>query len=435
MNEKEIQKIKDLDRSAVWHPFTQMQEYMAAEPLIVERGEGPFLYDIEGRRYIDGVSSLWVNVHGHRKREIDQAVIAQLGKVAHSTLLGVGNVPSVLLAEKLLSLAPKNLKKVFYSDSGSTAVEIAIKMAFQYWQQQGGAAAKKTRFVTLRNAYHGDTLGSVSVGGIELFHRIFHPLLFDALWIENFSLEHAERIFQEHEGEIAACIVEPLVQGAAGMRTQPAGFLRGLREICDRHDAFLICDEVATGFGRTGKMFAVEHEGVAPDFLCLAKGISGGYLPLAATLTTERVFQGFCGDYRDFKTFFHGHSYTGNPLACAAALASLDIFEKEKVVASLAQKIGFFQEALKRFREHPHVADVRQVGMMAGIELIQDKAKGIAYPIEAKMGARVCQEARRRGALLRPLGDVLIVLPPLAIEMETLQELLNILYASLDEVA
>jgi adenosylmethionine-8-amino-7-oxononanoate transaminase len=412
MNEKEIQKIKDL-----------------------ERGEGPFLYDIEGRRYIDGVSSLWVNVHGHRKREIDQAVIAQLGKVAHSTLLGVGNVPSVLLAEKLLSLAPKNLKKVFYSDSGSTAVEIAIKMAFQYWQQQGGAAAKKTRFVTLRNAYHGDTLGSVSVGGIELFHRIFHPLLFDALWIENFSLEHAERIFQEHEGEIAACIVEPLVQGAAGMRTQPAGFLRGLREICDRHDAFLICDEVATGFGRTGKMFAVEHEGVAPDFLCLAKGISGGYLPLAATLTTERVFQGFCGDYRDFKTFFHGHSYTGNPLACAAALASLDIFEKEKVVASLAQKIGFFQEALKRFREHPHVADVRQVGMMAGIELIQDKAKGIAYPIEAKMGARVCQEARRRGALLRPLGDVLIVLPPLAIEMETLQELLNILYASLDEVA
>lgn len=434
MNGDEIKKLKDLDRSAVWHPFTQMQDYMAEEPLIVERGAGCYLFDIDGRRYIDGISSLWVNVHGHRKAEIDRAIVAQLGQVAHATLLGTGNVPSIRLAERLLALAPKNLAKVFYSDSGSTSVEIAIKMAFQYWQQQGGAAARRTRFVTLKEAYHGDTIGSVSVGGIDLFHRIFKPLLFDTLAIENFDLKHARELFAAHRGTIAACIAEPLIQGASGMRTQPPGFLKGLRELCDQEGTFLICDEVATGFGRTGKMFAVEHEGVEPDFLCLAKGITGGYLPLAATLTTGRIFQGFCGAYQDYKTFFHGHSYTGNPLACAAALANLEIFEKERVLETLQPKIKFLREALLRFSAHPRVREVRQVGMMAGIELVKDKNTGEEYPLGDKMGFRVCTEARKRGALLRPLGNVLVLMPPLGIEVEILRELVDSLYDSLEAV-
>ncbi len=426
-------RLKDLDRRLVWHPFTQMQEYMAEEPLIVERGEGCHLIDVAGRRYLDGVSSLWVNVHGHRRAEIDAAIRAQLDKIAHSTLLGLANVPSIELAERLLQVAPYNLKKVFYSDNGATSVEIALKMAFQYWQQRGGAAAKKIRFVTLRDAYHGDTLGSVSVGGIDLFHKVFRPLLFESLVIERFSFEQASEIFTRYSGEIAACVVEPMIQGAAGMRTQPPGFLTHLRKLCDAHGAFLICDEVATGFGRTGKMFAVEHEGVAPDFLCLAKGITGGYLPLAATLTTEQVFQGFCGAYRDFKTFFHGHSYTGNPLACAAALANLKIFEEDRVIERLQPKVALLGEALRRFATHPQVREVRQIGLMAGIELTADKAAGTPYPLEAKMGFRVCRAARERGALLRPLGNVLVVLPPLAIESGDLQALLDILWEALEE--
>jgi adenosylmethionine---8-amino-7-oxononanoate aminotransferase len=434
MDPEEIKKLKDLDRQLVWHPFTQMKEYMAEEPLIIERGEGCFLFDIEGKRYIDGISSLWVNVHGHRQPQIDDALRSQLGKIAHSTLLGIGNVPSILLAQRLLQYAPKNLAKVFYSDSGSTAVEIAIKMAFQYWQQQGGENLKKIKFVTLENAYHGDTLGSVSVGAIELFHKIFHPLLFDTLVIPRFDEKEAERIFTEHSGTIAACIVEPMIQGAAGMRLQPPGFLRRLRKLCDAHGALLICDEVATGFGRTGKMFAVEHEGVEPDFLCLAKGITGGYLPLAATLTTECVFQGFQGAYQDFRTFFHGHSYTGNPLACAAALANLDLFEQEKILAGLPAKIGFLREELQRFSEHPHVCEVRQLGLMVGIELVEDKVSGRSYPVESKTAFRVCQAARKRGALLRPLDDVLVILPPLSVDLETLHSLLKILYEAMEEV-
>ncbi len=426
MKPEEIKKLKDLDRKFVWHPFTQMQEYMAEEPIIIERGEGCFLFDIEGKKYIDGVSSLWVNIHGHRKAEIDEAIRRQLQKVAHSTLLGIGNIPSVLLAERLLKIAPKNLSKVFYSDSGSTAVEIAIKMAFQYWQQQGGEHSKKIKYVTLQNAYHGDTLGAVSVGGIELFHKIFKPLLFDSLVIVDFSFEEAEKIFQENSGTISACVVEPLIQGAAGMKVQPKGFLSHLKRLCDRHGAFLICDEVATGFGRTGKMFAVEHEGVKPDFLCLAKGITGGYLPLAATLTTEQIFEGFTGAYQDFRTFFHGHSYTGNPLACAAALANLEIFEKEGVVEGLAPKIQFLEEELQRFAAHPRVIEVRQLGMMAGIEL--------SGSLEERWGHRVCMAARKRGALLRSLGNVLVVLPPLAIDLETMHSLLGILYEAIEEV-
>ena len=432
MDPAKIQQLKDADRKHVWHPFTQMRDYMGEDPLIIERGEGSYLIDIEGKRYLDGVSSLWVNVHGHRKKEVDDAVKKQIDKIAHSTLLGLGNVPSIQLAQALLEVAPKNLTKVFYSDSGSTSVEIALKMSFQYWKQKG--EGRRTRFITLENAYHGDTIGSVSVGGMELFHSIFRPLLFESYAIPNFDLEAARRIFAEHSQEVAACIVEPLIQGAAGMRVQAPGFLKAIRELCDQHGVHLICDEVATGFGRTGRMFAVEHEGVQPDFLCMAKGISAGYLPLAATLTTEEVFSAFSGSYTDFKTFFHGHSYTGNPLACAAALANLEIFRRDQILNKLPEKIKFLQQDLQRFSKHPHVLEVRQVGMMVGIELIQEKDPPAPYPIEERVAHRVCMAARNRGALLRPLGDVLVILPPLSMEEEEIHSLLSALYDSLDEV-
>jgi len=413
--------LKDLDRNLVWHPFTQMRDYQAEEPLIIERGEGCTLYDIDGKAYLDGISSLWVNVHGHRRAEVDSAIREQLNKIAHSTLLGFGNVPSIELAERLVDLAADNLTKVFYSDSGSTAVEIALKMAFQYWYQKG--ERNRTKFISLKDAYHGDTVGSVSVGGIDLYHSIFKPLLFESYAIENFDLKQARKIFTEHGDQLVACVIEPMIQGAAGMRVQPAGFVRGIRELCDEFGVLMICDEVATGFGRTGKMFAVEHEGVRPDFLCLAKGITAGYLPLAATLTTERVFEGFQGAYTDFRTFFHGHSYTGNPLACAAALANLRIFEQDRVLEQLPEKIHFLAEALKKFAGHPRVKEVRQLGMMVGVELQ-------GFPLERRMAHRVCLEARRRGVLVRPLGDVLVLMPPLSVTVTELNTLVTVLYDS-----
>lgn len=425
MDKKERDRLRELDRQLVWHPFTQMQDYQEEEPLIIESAQGCTLVDIEGKHYLDGVSSLWVNVHGHRRREVDEAIRAQLDQVAHSTLLGAGNVPSVKLAEALLKIAPDNLSKVFYSDSGSTSVEVALKMAFQYWKQKG--ESQRTKFITLENAYHGDTVGSVSVGGIELFHSIFRPLLFDTVAIPDFDLLKGREIFAKHSHEVAACIIEPMVQGAAGMRIQPPGFVRGIRQLCDEFGILMICDEVATGFGRTGMMFAVEHEGVRPDFLCLAKGISAGYLPLAATLTTEEVFSAFSGSYTDFKTFFHGHSYTGNPLACAAALANLKIFEQDRVLEGLAKKISVMREGLLPFTKHPSVGEVRQLGLMVGVELA-------GYAVEERMAHRVCMEARKHGALFRPLGDVLVVMPPLAISSEEIQLLLSILYDSLQEL-
>lgn len=430
MNSEEIKKLKMLDREIVWHPFTQMREYRAEEPIIIERAEGFYLIDIDGNRYLDGISSLWVNVHGHQKEAIDQAIIAQLGKVAHSTLLGIANVASILLAEALLKIAPKNLSKVFYSDSGSTAVEIAVKMAFQYWQQRGEPQRKK--FVTLENAYHGDTIGSVSVGGIDLFHHIFKPLLFESIPIQKLNLDQARDIFAKNQGEIAACIVEPMIQGAAGMLVQPPGFLSAIRKLCDEFNVLLICDEVATGFGRTGKMFAIEHEGIQPDFLCLAKGITGGYLPLAATLTTQQVFEAFEGSYQDFKTFFHGHSYTGNPLACAAALANLEIFQKENTLEKLPEKIKLIQKNLSEIQKHPCVKETRQLGLMAGIELA--KPDGKAFPLEQRIANQVCKAARKQGILLRPLGDVVVLMPPLAIDLETLEIIFEGLKKAMQEV-
>src|SRR6476646_2714199 len=317
-----------LDHDHLWHPFTQQQAWSEEEPLLIERGEGSYLIDSAGNRYLDGVSSLWCNVHGHRHAGIDAAVSEQLSKVAHTTMLGLSHPAGAELAARLVDLAPTGLSRVFYSESGSTAVEIALKMAFQYQQQRGGQHRRRTSFVHLRDSYHGDTIGSVSVGGIDLFHSTYRPLLFRTHAAEPGDASDLERALAVCEAEIAAVIVEPLVQGAAGMLTHPPGYLRAVRELCDRFGVLLICDEVATGFGRTGTMFACEQENVAPDLLCLAKGLTGGYLPLAATLATERIYAGFLGAPAEQRTFFHGHTYTGNPLACAAALASLDAFER-----------------------------------------------------------------------------------------------------------
>jgi adenosylmethionine---8-amino-7-oxononanoate aminotransferase len=417
--------LADKDRRYVWHPFTQMRDWTAAEPLIIARAEGNELIDTDGRRYLDGVSSLWVNVHGHRKKEIDDAVRAQLDRVAHSTLLGLANVPSIELAERLVAIAPPGLARVFYSDSGSTAVEVALKIAFQYQKQRG--RPEKQKFLALTDAYHGDTVGAVSVGGIDLFHEIFHPLLFHVLRVTP-TIAALEQMLAAHAHEVAAFVVEPLVQGAAGMLMQPPGFLRAARRLCDEHDVLLICDEVATGFGRTGTMFACEQEAVTPDLLCLAKGISGGYLPLAATLATERVYSAFLGDYERKLTFFHGHTYTGNPLACAAGLASLDIFARERVIERLQPKIARLHARLdEQLAPLAPVVAIRRRGFMVGVELGP-------YAYEQAMGARVCLDLRKRGVLLRPLGNVLVMMPPLSITDDEIDRLVDATRASIVEL-
>jgi adenosylmethionine-8-amino-7-oxononanoate aminotransferase len=411
--------LRDVDRGHVWHPFTQARGWSSEDAPIIERAEGTELIDTDGKRYIDGVSSLWCTVHGHRHPKIDAAVRAQLDRVAHSTMLGLTHPPAIELAERLVEIAPPGLSRVFYSDSGSTATEIALKMAFQYWQQQGGDGARKTRFVSLRNAYHGDTVGSVSVGGIDLFHATYRPLLFDTLKVDPGDANELDFVLAGYEGEVAAVIVEPLVQGAAGMMMQPDGYLKAVRELCDRYGALLICDEVATGFGRTGRMFACEHEDVSPDLLCLAKGMTGGYLPLAATLATEAIYEGFLGEFHEFRTFFHGHTYTGNPLACAAALATLEVFEEERTIERLQPKIALLEALLADVAALPAVKEVRQRGFMVGIELEE-------FPLEARMGHQVTLAARERGGIVRPLGDVVVLMPPLSISERQLTRLVAI---------
>jgi adenosylmethionine-8-amino-7-oxononanoate aminotransferase len=415
------------DRRFLWHPFTQQQGWLDEDAPIIEAAERCELIDVNGRRYIDGVSSLWCNVHGHRHPAIDIAIRDQMDRVAHSTMLGLSHRPAIELARRLIEIAPRGLQRVFYSDSGSTAAEIALKMAFQFWQQQGGADARRTRFISLKNAYHGDTIGSVSVGGIDLFHGAYGPLLFAALHAKPGDAADMERLLASHPGEVAAVIVEPLVQGAAGILVHPEGYLRDVRALCDEHGALLICDEVATGFGRTGRMFACEHEDVAPDFMCVAKGITGGYLPLAATLTTERVYEGFLGRHEDFRTFFHGHTYTGNPLACAAAIATLRLFEQERTLEHLQDKIALLGELLAPVAAMPGVGEVRRRGFMCGIEL-----EGFA--LEERAGHQVTLAARRRGAIVRPLGDVVVLMPPLAITTRELRRLVSIVADSIAEV-
>ena len=400
-----------LDRRVTWHPFTQMAEW---SPLVIARGEGSWLFDTAGRRYLDAVSSLWCNVHGHAQPRLDRALRDQLERMAHSTFLGLSHEPGIRLAAALIDVAPPGLTRVFYSDSGSTAVEIALKQSFQYWQLRGRPT--KQRFLRLGDAYHGDTLGAVGVGGIDLFHRVFGPLLVQSIALPSpagtdgsESLARLESELANRADEIAALVMEPLVQGAGGMLVHPTGFLSAAAALCRQHGVHLICDEVATGFGRTGTLFACEQESVAPDFLCLAKGISGGYLPLAATLSTEEIYSAFLGARAELRHFFHGHTYTANPLACAVGLESLALL-RESTLANAQARIPELAAALSRLASLPGVQAVRQCGMMAGIELTPSVGRAL--------GVEVCERARAHEVILRPLGDVVVWMPPLSIRAD-----------------
>ncbi|MBO8168346.1 MAG: adenosylmethionine--8-amino-7-oxononanoate transaminase [Thermoanaerobacteraceae bacterium] len=445
-------QLEQWDKQYVWHPFTPMERWCREDQLVIERGEGCYLYDTEGNRYLDGISSLWVTVHGHNHPELNKAIKEQVDKISHSTLLGLANVPATLLAKELVEITPEGLDRVFYSDAGATAVEIAIKIAYQYWQQKdGGRYRQKTKFISLGNAYHGDTIGSVSVGAIDLFHKVYHPLLFDCYTVPSpycyrcpFEREQsscnrqcfraAEETIAAHAEEVAAFIIEPLVQGAAGIITAPEGYLRHVADACKRHNVLLIADEVAVGFGRTGKMFACEHEGVNPDIMCLAKGITGGYLPLAATLTTEEIYRAFVGRPEEGKTFYHGHTYTGNPVASAAALANLRLFKETGLIEKLPGKIAALKRGLEKIARLPHVGEVRQRGMMVGIELVADRATKEPYAVEKQVGHQVVLAARKRGVIVRPLGDVLVLMPILAMTEEQLMELTETVYIAITEV-
>jgi len=428
------------DDAFVWHPFTPHSVYRDEDPLMIVAAEGHFLIDADGRRLLDGVSSLWCNLLGHRRPEIDAAIQDQLGRVAHATFLGNAGAPGVILAKRLIDLAPSPLAKVFFSDNGSTSVEVALKMAHQFWQQSG--APERTRFLTVGNAYHGDTVGAVSLGSIDLFHARYGKLLFqtdtapspycyrcplgqDRATCQQECLTALERLAEEHGPELAAIVLEPGLQGAAGMITQPEGYMRRVREVADRVGALLIFDEVAVGFGRTGSLFSCQREDVTPDFLCLAKGLTGGYLPLAATLTTQRIYDAFLGPPEEGRTFFHGHTYTGNALGAVAALATLEILEREEIVENLAPKIAYLADALDRLRSHPMVGEIRQLGLGAGIELVADKKSKEPYPPSARMGMKVCLGARERGVFLRPLGDVVVLMPPLTITEPEIDQLVG----------
>lgn len=439
------------DRDHLWHPFTQMSTYASEEPLIITHAHGCYLVDDQGNEYLDGTSSLWCNIHGHRHQALDQALCDQLDKVAHSTLLGLSHEPAIRLARKLTEIAPEGLSHVFFSDSGATAVEVALKMAFQYWQQRSDPRPDKTKFVTLNGAYHGDTIGAVSVGGVDRFHNMFSPLLFDVhqapqphcyrcplgLTREHCKMDcflELDRILEQHHDEIAAIILEPIVQGASGMIVAPDGYLSQVRSLATQYDTLLIADEVAVGFGRTGTMFACQHENVSPDLLCLGKGITAGYLPLAATLATDELFSAFLGTPSESKTFYHGHTYSGNPLATAVALENLKLFEQKTFFSDLKEKAAVLKTSLKPLKSHPHIGDIRQKGLIVGIELIHCVESNQAYCVSEQMGVKVCQQAREHGLLIRPLGDVLVLMPPLSMENEQIQHMCQIVHRSIDSI-
>ena len=451
MNGIGTEQLRTWDRRHVWHPFTQMQDWENEEPLVIVKGEGSWLIDSDGNRYLDGVASMWTNVHGHCRRELNEALKAQVDRLEHSTLLGLAGEQSIILAHRLAGITPPGLDRFFYSDNGSTAMEVAVKMAYQFQVHRG--RPERSRFITFRNAYHGDTLGAVSVGGIDIYHATFRPLMFETIQAPApycyrcelgcpdretcgmRCLGSLEAIMAEHAAGCAGLVIEPLIQGAGGMIVQPTGFLRRVREMCDRHGLLMIADEVATGFGRTGRMFACEHEGVVPDIMALSKGIAAGYLPLAVTVTSDELYRAFLGEYSELKTFFHGHTFTGNPLACAVALKSLDLFESDGLLEALQGKIALLAARLALFARLPHVGDVRQFGLAAGVELVQDKESRQAYPWEQRIGIRVCLEARRHGIFLRPLGNTLVIFPPLAIAPEELELLLDGLERSIRAIA
>lgn len=438
------------DKRYIWHPFTQMKDWLNNPSIpVIDSASGIRLRDVDGTEYFDGHSSYWANTHGHNNKEMNRSVIRQLSKVAHSTLFGLSNTAPIALAEKLVEITPSELTRVFYSDDGSTAVEVGLKMAYQYWRNVG--QPKKKKFVCLGGAYHGDTLGSISVGRIDFYHGIFKSLLFESLDAPSpycyrcpigkefpdcsiACTEELSRVIRSNAREIAAFIIEPLVQGATGIVTAPHGYLKRAKDICEENDILFIADEVAVGFGRTGKMFACEHEDVNPDILTLSKGITGGYMPLGVTMTTETIFEAFLGDVEEGKTFYHGHTFTGHPLACAAALKNIELFEQEDLLTAVDKKIQIVADELIRFENLEHVGDIRQRGLIIGIELVQNREKKLPYPGSTRIAQRVVEEAKNRRLIVRPLGDVLVFFPALIASEQDLRTMLNILYDSISAV-
>lgn len=435
------QELLEKDLKYVWHPFTQMKDYEKNDkPIIIEKGEGVYLWDTDGNKYIDGISSWWVNVLGHCNPRLNQAVINQLNKIEHVLLAGFSHEPVIELSEKLIKLMPEEITRVFYSDNGSTAVEVALKMAYQYCVQTG--KTNRNKFIALKNSYHGDTIGAVSVGGVDLYHHVYKPLLFDVHQAESpycyrcpegkcpdsckiECINSMEKIFKENTDEIIGVVIEPLNQAAGGMIIYPEQYLKKVRELCDKYDALLIDDEVAMGFGRTGKMFAFEHAGIVPDIICLAKGLTGGYLPLATTLVKEKIYQAFYDDYENKKTFYHGHSFTGNPLAASVAVECLKIYEEDKIIESIQPKIKKLSKEMEKLRYHKNVGDIRQIGMVGAIELVKDKRTKEAYPLSERIGYKIYKEGLKRGVIIRPLGNVLYFLPPLIIEENEIETLVE----------
>lgn len=435
------------DLAVLWHPCTQMKDHEQLPLIPIRRGEGVWLEDFDGKRYLDAVSSWWVNVFGHANPRINQRIKDQLDQLEHVMLAGFSHQPVVELSERLVALTPPGLERVFYTDNGSTGIEVALKMSFHYWRNSG--RPRKQRFVTLTNSYHGETVAAMSVGDVALFTDTYKPLLLDTLKVpspdcylrpEGMSWEehsrhmfaHMEQTLAEHHEEVAAVIVEPLIQGAGGMRMYHPIYLKLLREACDRYEVHLIHDEIAVGFGRTGTMFACEQAGISPDFLCLSKALTGGYLPMAAVLTTDRLYQAFYDDYSTLRAFLHSHTYTGNPLACAAALATLDIFTEDNVIEANKALAARMASATAHLADHPHVAEVRQTGMALAIEMVQDKASKTAYPWQERRGLQVYQHALERGALLRPLGSVVYFLPPYTITPEQIDFLAEVASEGID---
>ncbi|ARS52312.1 adenosylmethionine--8-amino-7-oxononanoate transaminase [Kushneria konosiri] len=420
------------DLASLWHPCTQMKDHETLPVTPIRSGKGVWLTDFEGNRYLDAISSWWVNILGHANERINARIKTQLDTLEHVILSGFTHQPVIELSERLGRLAPDGLGHCFYADNGSSAIEVALKMSYHYWHNQG--RPEKRRFLTITNGYHGETLGALSVGDVAIFTDTYRSLLLDVIkvpapdgfglprdqWIDQAraAFAHMEAALERHGEELAAVIVEPLIQCAGGMRMYPPEYLTWLREACDRHNVQLIFDEIAVGFGRTGTMFACEQAGVRPDYLCLSKAITGGYLPLSVVMTTDDIYAAFYDDYSTLRAFLHSHSYTGNPLACAAALATLDILEDDDVIATNRDKSARIEQVTAPLREHPHVGDVRQTGMVVAIEMVKDKATLEPYDFRERRGLRVFQHAMSRGAMLRPLGNVIYWMPPYVITPE-----------------
>lgn len=433
--------LKQRDLASVWHPCTQMKDHEFLPMVPIKKAQGVWLEDFDGNRYIDAISSWWVNLFGHSNEKISSAIKQQLDCFEHVLLAGFSHEAVINLSEQLIEITPASLSKCFYADNGSSAVEVALKMSFHYWKNIG--QPKKTKFINLSNSYHGETIGALSLGDVSLYKEVYEPLLLDVITVpspDSFNREigesereyavrmfaHMEEALQQHKDEVCAVIVEPLVQCAGNMRMYDSSYLTLLRMACDKYEVHLIADEIAVGFGRTGTMFACEQAGISPDFMCLSKGLTGGYLPLSVVLTTDHVYEAFYDDYENLTAFMHSHSYTGNPLGCAAALATLDIFKSENIIEANKSLIEEFSQQCERFCDHPNIGDIRQRGMITAIELVKDKATKESYPWQQRRGLEVYKYGLKHKALLRPLGNVIYFMPPYVITAEEIQLLVDV---------